>query len=328
MTTFINPYTYIADPVRGRPVFNGRVFIGNINTDPVQPENRVTVSVVNENGTLTAIPQPIITGPGGVATFQGNPVQLDVAVVQHSITIQNSLGAQVYYSPRVNIVGQATVPTDQIDQFAQFGTPRFITSAANGGNPFVYPIGARVVYNPGTGDRVYESLENNNTALPTDETMWRQVDTTGIDIFNDVRYLNAASNLSDLAAVATARASLGLGTAATRNIGTGVGQIPTRDNFPATLGVTGRFTLPNGVVFQWGSVSNPGSGDAGFTFTFPVAFPASCFVFYVIPYPTSESSSQDWWSQTISFSRTSGRFYYQSVGAARSRRVLYLAIGN
>ena len=136
MTTFLNPYTYIADPTRGRPVFNGRVFLGTPDTDPVQPENQLIVSIVNENGTLTPIPQPVRTGPGGVAMFQGNPVQLDVPLTQHSFTIQDANGRQVFYSPRINIVGSTSVPTDEIDQFTQFGTPRFITAANNPSHPW------------------------------------------------------------------------------------------------------------------------------------------------------------------------------------------------
>ena len=226
MTTFINPYTYISDPTRGRPVFNGRLFFGNPDTDPTQPENQVTVSLVNENGTLTALMQPIATGPGGVALVNGSPAQLDITLTQYSLTIQNGLGVQVYYSPRVNVgAAGGPDPTDLLNQFSQVGTPRFITAANNNGNPFPYQTGARVVYNPGTGDRIYESLTSNNTTLPTDTDNWQEIGAAATDTRNDARYLVEANNLSDLDSVTTTRTNLGLGTAATRNVGTATGNI-------------------------------------------------------------------------------------------------------
>ena len=280
MTTFINPYTYISDPTRGRPVFNGRVFLGNPDTDPTQPENQIPVSVVNENGTLTQVPQPIRTGPGGVATFQGNPVQLDVDLVQHSMTIQDANGRQVYYSPRISIVGAANVPTDIIQQFNQFGTPRYITSANNMGNPFPYAIGARVVYNAGAGDRVYESLENNNTTLPTDTARWRIIDQRGRDTFNDARYLNESSNLSDLPNTTTARTSLGLGTSAIINTGEASGQIPLIGT-PSTSGrsavVVDAGSNTNGTYRRWSDgiieqfTVSRGYNHTGTTITLPTS---------------------------------------------------------
>ena len=209
MTTFINPYTYISDPTRGRPVFNGRLFFGNPDTDPTQPENQVTVSLVNENGTLTALMQPIATGPGGVALVNGSPAQLDITLTQYSLTIQNGLGVQVYYSPRVNVgAAGGPDPTDLLNQFSQVGTPRFITAANNNGNPFPYQTGSRGVYNPGTGDRFYESLTSNNTTLPTDTDNWLEIGAAATDTRNDGRYytqsaarnlfLEVSNNLSDL----------------------------------------------------------------------------------------------------------------------------------
>ena len=232
MTTFINPYTYISDPTRGRPVFNGRLFFGNPDTDPTQPENQVTVSLVNENGTLTALMQPIATGPGGVALVNGSPAQLDITLTQYSLTIQNGLGVQVYYSPRVNVgAAGGPDPTDLLNQFSQVGTPRFITAANNNGNPFPYQTGARVVYNPGTGDRIYESLTSNNTTLPTDTDNWLEIGAAA----TDARYLLEANNLSDLVNATTARTNLGLGTVSTRDVGQANTNIPVIGS-PATAG--------------------------------------------------------------------------------------------
>ena len=66
-----------------------------------------------------------------------------------------------------------------LQQYQQFGVPDFITAADNGGTPFSYSIGARVRYDPGSGTRVFESLVDSNTTLPTDANNWAEVPAPG-----------------------------------------------------------------------------------------------------------------------------------------------------
>ena len=73
--------------------------------------------------------------------------------------------------------------------YYQESVPPFITATDNGGTAFSYPQYARVRYDPGTGDRLYESLINSNTNLPTVENAWRLVDFDGLD----ARYLLGSS---------------------------------------------------------------------------------------------------------------------------------------
>ena len=63
--------------------------------------------------------------------------------------------------------------TDTLQDYYQESYPPFITAAENGGNAFAYSQYSKVRYNPGSGFRVYESLINNNTTLPTVTTNWR-----------------------------------------------------------------------------------------------------------------------------------------------------------
>lgn len=68
--------------------------------------------------------------------------------------------------------------------------------------------------------------------------------------------LIAANNLADLSDVPTARVSMGLGTAATRNVGAAAGQVPVLDGsgrLPAVDGslLTGIGGVPTGIICMW-----------------------------------------------------------------------------
>ena len=62
--------------------------------------------------------------------------------------------------------------TSTLSQYYQHGVPPFITSEMNGGLAFSYSRYARVVHD----GRVYESLVENNTSLPTVAGNWRVID--------------------------------------------------------------------------------------------------------------------------------------------------------
>lgn len=92
------PYTYYPDPTRGRPVYNGFIYVGIPDTDPEIVSNQLTVKAIQENGLSVTISQPIRTGAGGVPLVNGSPVQLQVDG-EYSIKVLDHLGAQVYYAP-------------------------------------------------------------------------------------------------------------------------------------------------------------------------------------------------------------------------------------
>ena len=88
------------------------------------------------------------------------------------------------------------------------------------------------------------------------------------------QYLSRSNPFGDIAsdgpeAIATALSNLGLGTAATKDVGTGENQIPDMSSFGSGSGWS---QLPNGKLLQWGTYT--GSAITG-TINFPVPFPSS-----------------------------------------------------
>lgn len=95
---------YFPDPTAGRPVANGSVYVGQPDLDPAVLANRVSVVVIQENGTrvtIAAAAQPLSTGAGGVILYNGSPVVVMVDGAC-SVKVLDSAGAQKYYAPRVN----------------------------------------------------------------------------------------------------------------------------------------------------------------------------------------------------------------------------------
>ena len=71
--------------------------------------------------------------------------------------------------------GLAHAITSELQQYQQFSIPNFITTSDNNGVAFSYSIGAYVRYDPGTGFRIYRSMVNSNTTLPTVTANWIDV---------------------------------------------------------------------------------------------------------------------------------------------------------
>ncbi|HFZ0860547.1 TPA: phage tail protein [Escherichia coli] len=100
---------------------------------------------------------------------------------------------------------------------------------------------------------------------------------------------SASQNLIQLATrqfVSQSISSLSLGTAATKNVGTGAGQIPDMSSF--TSG-TGWASLPGGTIIQWGIAASGQIGDPQ-TINFPVPFTNYSTVQLVASYDNAGAS--------------------------------------
>ncbi|HFP3744939.1 phage head-binding domain-containing protein [Escherichia coli] len=83
-----------------KAVANGKIYIGKIDTDPVNPENQIQVYVENEDGSHVPVPQPIIINAAGYPVYNGQIAKF-VTVQGHSMAVYDACGAQQFYFPNV-----------------------------------------------------------------------------------------------------------------------------------------------------------------------------------------------------------------------------------
>lgn len=83
-----------------KAVANGKIYIGKIDTDPVNPENQIQVYLENENGTHVPVPQPININAGGFPVYNGQIAKF-VTVQGHSMAVYDANNAQQFYFPNV-----------------------------------------------------------------------------------------------------------------------------------------------------------------------------------------------------------------------------------
>lgn len=73
------PFEQFLDPVNGSPLFDAKIYIGQVDTDPKIPANQLQVFYVQEDGSKVNIPQPVRTNAAGFTiNNQGDVIQIRV----------------------------------------------------------------------------------------------------------------------------------------------------------------------------------------------------------------------------------------------------------
>lgn len=108
-------------------------------------------TVFANSGDKTAVPDPT-QGDGSISYTQGWTSGYSLPLTNPSaFPIDRQQTNQLFYDV-----------TSALQQYQQHGTPPFITSSMNGGSPFVYGIGDRVIQ----GGVVYTSTAASNASTP------------------------------------------------------------------------------------------------------------------------------------------------------------------
>lgn len=75
---------------------NGKIYIGQPDTDPTNPANQIQVYVENEDGSHVPVQQPIIINAGGFPVL-GGQIKKFVTVQNYSMEVQDAYGGQQHY---------------------------------------------------------------------------------------------------------------------------------------------------------------------------------------------------------------------------------------
>lgn len=199
------------------------------------------------------------------------------------------------YAPKANpaLTGKPTAPTAaKTDNSTQLATTAYVKSVATDYAPLASPTltGIPTAPTPAAGNNTQQLA---NTAFVQSalaalvasspealDTLKELADALGNDPNFATTMTNAlagkmdkAKNGGDIPNVATFLANLGLGTAATKNVGTGAGQIPDMNSF--TSG-SGWVKYPDGTIIQRGAAVAAGpTSSSEFTITavkYPIPF--------------------------------------------------------
>lgn len=224
-----------------------KVYVDDLMAKHIAAADPHTQYAPKESPTLTGTPKAP-TAPAGTNTTQ----IASTAFVQAVVTALNNALALKAPLASPALTGTPTAPTAaQTVNNTQIATTAFVKSA----------IAALVASSPAALDTLNELA----AALGNDPNFA----TTMTNALAGKQPLD--STLTALAgkSVADLIQYLGMGTAAARDIGTGVGQVPDMNSFGSSLNTAGYQKLPGGLIIQWGSTS---TGSAGNTVTLPVAF--------------------------------------------------------
>ncbi|MGL5281040.1 MAG: phage tailspike protein [Plesiomonas shigelloides] len=102
-----SPYQPFTLPNKFSAVFNGYIYCGLVDKDPLVPANQVQVYLVNEDGSQVPVPQPLRTNAGGFLVYNGKPARF-VTYTNHSLLVQDSRKGQVWYEPDVSKIDPQT----------------------------------------------------------------------------------------------------------------------------------------------------------------------------------------------------------------------------
>ncbi|AAX64273.1 hypothetical protein HQ60_002999 [Salmonella enterica subsp. enterica] len=95
-----NPRPIFTESRSFKAVADGKIYIGKIDTDPVNPANQIPVYIENEDGSHVQIAQPLIINSAGKIVYNGQLVKI-VTVQGHSMAIYDAYGSQVDYIANV-----------------------------------------------------------------------------------------------------------------------------------------------------------------------------------------------------------------------------------
>lgn len=218
------------------------------------------------------VSDPVLGGPDGISNRQGKQLAsrtlyLKQQVEKGGTDLAKHIAAadpHTQYAPKASptFTGTPTAPTPaNSDNSKKLATTEFVAKA--------------LAALAGSAPETLDTLKELADALGNDPNF-------ATTVLNKLaEKLAKDQNGADIPDPALFVKNLGLGTAATKNVGTGSGQIPDMSSF--NTGNTNSFRLPTGHFVQFGTGQTVGGG---FTQSYPTPFPNICQALVGVVYST------------------------------------------
>lgn len=124
----INPLITFCDSFTGRPLTNGKLYIGRMDTDPKgNPSMRLNVYAVQPDGSETLLAQPIQLNIAGQPSYEGDPIQLKIQLYgteqAYSLQKDNWFNADRGYVSRAYSFVDLQTFEPALESSSPFGVP-------------------------------------------------------------------------------------------------------------------------------------------------------------------------------------------------------------
>ncbi|WP_052752521.1 phage tailspike protein [Tatumella morbirosei] len=105
-----NPVTPFTMSRSFKACSNGKIFIGQPDTDPTFPQNQIPVFVENECGKMVQVPQPIVINTAGYPVYHGQIAKF-VTTQNYSMAVYDSYMVQQFYWDDLSTIDPQTAYT-------------------------------------------------------------------------------------------------------------------------------------------------------------------------------------------------------------------------
>lgn len=120
-----------------KALFNGKIYIGKPDTDPVNPANQLPV-YVRTGVTWVQVTQPILTNAGGYTVYNGEPEKFYV-YDSYSLAAYDSYGALELYDERTEV--PIATPGTRLGAPIRFTSSGTYTPTAGAKTAYIYMVG-------------------------------------------------------------------------------------------------------------------------------------------------------------------------------------------
>lgn len=83
-----------------KAVANGKIYIGQVDTDPTIPSNQIQIYLENEDGSHVPVSQPIVINAGGYPVYNGQIAKF-VTIKNHSMAVYDAYNVLQFYYPDI-----------------------------------------------------------------------------------------------------------------------------------------------------------------------------------------------------------------------------------